>query len=63
MHIGDKTFTDYESLRKSFTEGKIPENDLKESLIQAIGSLIKPVREHFENDPEAKKTFRNYSFL
>jgi tyrosyl-tRNA synthetase len=53
--IGNKTYTDYDSVRDSFIQGNIPEKDLKASLIQALSSLIQPVREHFQKDPDARQ--------
>lgn len=51
---GDVTFNSYEALEKGFKEGLHP-LDLKKAVAEKINELVKPVREHFEQDPEAKK--------
>jgi tyrosyl-tRNA synthetase len=51
---GDRTFTDYESLVEEYKSGEVHPGDLKPSLSKAINSILQPVREHFENDAEAK---------
>ena len=42
-------------MEKDYVNGKVHPLDLKSSTAFYINELIKPVREHFENDPKAKK--------
>ena len=51
---GDREYTDYETLAADYTSGALHPADLKPSLAKAINSILQPVRDHFENDPEAK---------
>ena len=44
----------YESLVEEYKSGEVHPGDLKPSLSKAINSILQPVREHFENDAEAK---------
>lgn len=52
---GDVTFNSYEELEKAFTEKKLHPMDLKKATAKYIDSFIKPVREHFRTNSEAKK--------
>ena len=51
---GDRTFTDYERLVEEYKSGEVHPGDLKPSLSTAINNILQPVRDHFENDAEAK---------
>lgn len=52
---GNVTYTSYHDLEKDFAEKKLHPMDLKATVTILLNDLIKPVREHFENNPEAKK--------
>ncbi|MFH2021126.1 MAG: tyrosine--tRNA ligase [archaeon] len=52
---GNVTYNSYADLEKAFIDGKVHPLDLKQSTAFYINELIKPVREHFEKDPKAKK--------
>ncbi|KRW99149.1 hypothetical protein PPERSA_07392 [Pseudocohnilembus persalinus] len=52
---GNVEFATYEKLRDQYVEGQIHPVDLKKSVAKAINELLEPVRQHFENDPEAKQ--------
>jgi len=52
---GDKTYKTIEELKEDFTSEKLHPGDLKSSLTEALIKMITPVREHFQNDPNAKK--------
>lgn len=52
---GDVTYTSYADLEKDFAENKLHPMDLKATVTLLLDALIKPVREHFENNSEAKK--------
>uniref|UniRef100_A0A0K2TKB4 Tyrosine--tRNA ligase n=1 Tax=Lepeophtheirus salmonis TaxID=72036 RepID=A0A0K2TKB4_LEPSM len=51
---GDETFSDYESLEKSFAEEKLHPGDLKSAVERYLNNLLDPVRKQFES-PEMKK--------
>ena len=55
MVCGDKVFTSAKDVEDAFIIGDLNETNLKEGIICAIDDLIKPVREHFENNEDAKK--------
>jgi len=52
---GDKTYVDFMELKKDYEEEKVHPGDLKPSLATALNEILQPVRDHFANDPEAKK--------
>ena len=53
---GGKTlYNSYELLEKDYSEGKIFPGDLKFSASNHLNDLLDPVRNHFKNDPYAKK--------
>lgn len=47
----------YENLVKLYREGEIHPSDLKNAVVEALDKLIKPIREHFENDKKAKELY------
>ena len=49
------TFRVYQDLEVAFINGDLHPNDLKPAVSGAINSLLQPVRDHFNNDPYAKK--------
>lgn len=52
---GNLNIKNYAELEKAYSDGKIHPLDLKKATAFHINELIKPVREHFEKDKEAKK--------
>ena len=52
---GNVTYDSYDNLVKDYVEGNIHPGDLKPSTAAHINEMIEPVRQHFINDPEAKK--------
>lgn len=54
-HGGPKTYTTYEALKVDFESGAIHPGDLKPAVTAAINDLLQPVRDHFANDPYARK--------
>jgi tyrosyl-tRNA synthetase len=52
---GDLVIKGYDELVLLYSEGKIHPMDLKNTCAVYINKLVQPVREHFENDPRAKK--------
>lgn len=55
FEAGGKVFTDFESTEAAFLSGELSEADLKAGLATTVNKFVKPVREHFETDPEAKR--------
>ncbi|KAG7366368.1 tyrosyl-tRNA synthetase [Nitzschia inconspicua] len=51
---GGKTYTDFETVRDEFLGGELSEEDLKKGLIDALNTLLEPVRAHFSTDETAK---------
>lgn len=54
---GTIEFESYEELEKAFAAGTLHPMDLKNAVSSCLNELIKPVREHFENDKKAKKLY------
>jgi tyrosyl-tRNA synthetase len=52
---GNVSYDSYEKLEKDFAEKKLHPMDLKSSVCIMLNDLIKPVREHFEKNSEARK--------
>lgn len=52
---GDVLYKTYEECAKDYEAGAMESGDIKNSLTRVINELLQPVRDHFENDPEAKK--------
>lgn len=51
---GDLTIKSYEDLEHKFIAREIHPMDLKNAVADALDRLIQPVRDHFEQNPEAK---------
>lgn len=51
---GDVTYTSYEELEKAYVKKELFPLDLKNAVVEYVDELIRPVREHFENNAEAK---------
>lgn len=54
---GPVDYYSYEELEKDYLEGKLHPADLKAGVADALNQLIKPIREHFERDPHARRLF------
>jgi tyrosyl-tRNA synthetase len=52
---GNKTYARFEDIVADYEAGQLHPGDLKPALAKALNDLIRPVREHFQNDPNAKK--------
>ena len=50
-----KNYSSYETLEADFVSGELHPSDLKPAVADAINDLLQPVRDHFANDPYAKK--------
>jgi len=49
---GPLTFENYDALREAYLRGDVHPLDLKNGVAEAITQILKPVREHFEKNPE-----------
>ncbi|MCX8193094.1 MAG: tyrosine--tRNA ligase [Nitrososphaeria archaeon] len=54
---GDIEYWSYEELERDYVEGKLHPADLKNAVSRALDEIIKPIREHFEKDPNAKRLY------
>lgn len=54
---GPIDYYSYEELEKDYVEGKLHPADLKNAVAEALNDIIKPIREHFEKDPHARKLY------
>jgi tyrosyl-tRNA synthetase len=54
---GNKRYATFEELSEDYAAGNLHPGDLKPALAKAINKIIQPVRDHFTNDPEARKLF------
>jgi tyrosyl-tRNA synthetase len=52
---GNLEYSSYDQLEEAFENGLLHPMDLKNATAFYVNELVKPVREHFENDVEAKK--------
>lgn len=52
---GNVTYRNYEDLEKDFADLKLHPGDIKVALIEYLNRILQPVRDHFVNDPEARK--------
>lgn len=53
-HGGDVSFTTYTELENAYTRKEVFPLDLKNAVVTYLNALLQPVRDHFENDAEAK---------
>lgn len=51
---GNKAYTEYADLTADYASGALHPGDLKPALCKHLNAILQPVRDHFENDPEAK---------
>jgi tyrosyl-tRNA synthetase len=52
---GNLTYDSYAKLEESFAKKEVHPMDLKQAVSSYISELVKPVREHFEKDKNAKE--------
>jgi len=60
---GNKKYESYEDLVADYESGALHPGDVKPALTKAINEILQPVRDHFENNKQAKqllKTVRGY---
>lgn len=50
----DKRYTKYSELESAYITGEVHPSDLKAAVIGYLNKLLQPVRDHFENDVNAK---------
>ncbi|GKC18656.1 tyrosine--tRNA ligase 1, cytoplasmic-like protein isoform X1, partial [Tanacetum coccineum] len=53
-HGGEKVFSGYEELVADYAKGDFHPADLKPALSKALNEILQPLRDHFENDENAK---------
>ena len=53
--VGGTVFVDFGSVKESFLNGSMSEEELKDGLIEALNNLLEPVRQHFASDATAKQ--------
>lgn len=54
---GDVEFHSYVELEKVFADGKLHPVDLKNGVADSLDKILKPVREHFENNKKANELY------
>ncbi|MFW9950407.1 MAG: tyrosine--tRNA ligase [Candidatus Thorarchaeota archaeon] len=54
---GNVEYKDYNDLEKDYKEGRLNPPDLKPAVAKFLNQFLKPIRDHFEKDPNAKKLF------
>uniref|UniRef100_A0A7S0WP34 tyrosine--tRNA ligase n=1 Tax=Chlamydomonas leiostraca TaxID=1034604 RepID=A0A7S0WP34_9CHLO len=55
---GNKTYTDMADLEADYNSGALHPGDLKPALSKALNTILQPVRDHFENNAEAKELLK-----
>ena len=58
-----REYTDYAALEADYVSSALHPSDLKPALAAALNTILQPVRDHFENNAEAKdllKKVRSY---
>ncbi len=53
-----RVYKETEELRKDYESGVVHPSDLKPALSAALNIILQPVRDHFENDPNAKELLK-----
>lgn len=53
-HGGDVKFRSYVQFEEDYKSNNLHPQDVKNSLVNYLNELLKPVRDHFENNPEAR---------
>jgi tyrosyl-tRNA synthetase len=52
---GTVEFQSYKELERTYAEGKLHPQDLKNSVAEELATILEPVRRYFENNREAKE--------
>ncbi len=52
---GNVSYHSYKELEAAYENGSLSPVDLKNTVVKYLDQLLKPVRDHFEKNPEAKK--------
>lgn len=55
---GPVEFTSYDQLESAYASGQLHPADLKPAVADALDSIIAPIREHFERDPNARRLYQ-----
>ncbi len=55
---GAVSFGSYQELAKAYRDGALHPTDLKKAVAEAMDGIIRPVREHFEKEPQARKLYQ-----
>ncbi|KAF6004449.1 hypothetical protein CCYA_CCYA02G0668 [Cyanidiococcus yangmingshanensis] len=53
-HGGTKRYTDFGQVARDYESGALHPSDLKPALARALNQILQPVRDHFEQNPEAR---------
>lgn len=56
---GSEDFLSYPALEAAYKSGKLHPTDLKRATVSALDQIVKPVREHFEKDPSARRLYES----
>ncbi|MDG6985736.1 MAG: tyrosine--tRNA ligase [Nitrososphaerota archaeon] len=54
---GNVEFTSYQELEEAYVAGKLHPADLKKGVGASLDEIIRPIREHFEKDPSARRLY------
>lgn len=54
QHGGNVSYTCYADVERDFVAGELHPGDLKAALARAINAMIKPIRDHFANNADAR---------
>jgi len=55
---GDISLNSYSELETQYREGKLHPKDLKGAVSEAMDEIIRPIRRHFETDPQARRLYQ-----
>nr|XP_017247128.1 PREDICTED: tyrosine--tRNA ligase 2, cytoplasmic [Daucus carota subsp. sativus] len=50
----DTIYNNFKALSADYESGEVQPSDLKHALAKALNQILQPVRDHFQNDPDAK---------
>jgi tyrosyl-tRNA synthetase len=54
---GTVEFSSYQELERAYVEGSLHPADLKRGVGEALDGIIRPIRDHFEKDPSARRLY------
>ena len=54
---GNVEFSSYRELEEAYLAGKLHPADLKKGVGESLDEIIRPIREHFEKDPSARRLY------